>query len=72
MRRQGLALALMALLVGSGLMLARPAPVLALTESSYSAFKTVGAGHTLPNGALGGAVGGGVYWYTKRSQAAAP
>jgi len=40
-------------LAASALTLARPGRVLALTQNVYSAFKTVGAGHTYPNGAWG-------------------
>ncbi|HJP90167.1 MAG TPA: hypothetical protein VJ850_14125 [Candidatus Limnocylindrales bacterium] len=40
-------------IVASALTLARPGHVLAVSQSTYSAFKTVGAGHTFPGGAWG-------------------
>lgn len=52
MRRQRLVVALV-VLAAVWLGLATPSPSIALTESTYPAFKTVGAGHTLPNGAWG-------------------
>jgi hypothetical protein len=51
-RRLALAFVVMAL-VASASALARPASVFAVTQSTYSAFKTVGAAHTFPTGAWG-------------------
>jgi hypothetical protein len=50
--RPALAIAVTALLAAA-FVLSPPPHALALSESTYSAFKTVGAGHTFPSGAWG-------------------